>query len=147
MASITLSSPEVEDLRGLVARAAEVLGAQVVDGLQRRFGDAAGMDQTRDGLARWAARLAAWQATSPDRSVRLTASWVDGIAELLGRAQMWLGALERVRGPEAAAGLPARLAQVGDGLRLLLDQAHAGPDPTGTTLGSPPAPPSEGGRR
>ncbi len=60
---------------------------------------------------------------------------------------MWLGALERVRGPEAAAGLPAGLAQVGDGLRLLLDQAHTGPDPTVTTLGSPPGPLSEGGRR
>ena len=140
MAWITLSSLEVQDLRFLAARAAEVLGAQVVDGLQRRFGDAAGVDRTRDGLAGWAARLDAWQASAPDGSVRLSASWAEGIAELLGRAHVWLAALERVRGPEPAAGLPVRLAQVAEGLRLLLDRAHAGPDPTLTTLGTAPDP-------
>jgi hypothetical protein len=140
MAWITLSAGEVDDLRGLLDRAAEVLAAQVVSGLRRRFGDAAGADQDHDGLTRWAAVLTKRQARHADRSVRLDAGEVDGLARLLDGAQTWLAAVARVRGAQAAGGLPERLPKVAAGLAALLAQAHAGPDPAVTTLGRPPQP-------
>ncbi len=140
MAWISLSASEVDDLRGLLERTAVVLEAQVVRGLRGRFGDAAGTDRTADGLARSAAVLAERQALQPDRSVRLDADAVDGLVRLLGSTHMWLAAVARVRGPQAAAGLPERLSQVSAGLAALLGQAHAGPDPQLTTLGRPANP-------
>lgn len=131
MAWIALSAVEVDGLRGLLAHAGEVLTVEVVDRLRRRFGDASPVEQTRDGLGRWAARLATRQARRPDRSVRLDAGEVDGLTRLLGGAHLWLAALDRVRWPQAAAGLPGRLAQVREGLQALLAQAHAGPGPPG----------------
>jgi hypothetical protein len=140
MAWITLSAAEVTDLRGLLERAAELLEAQVVSGLRQRFGDAAGADHARVGLTRWAAQLAVRQGVQPDGSVRLDAGEVDGLTRLLGSADMWLAAVARVRGAQAAGGLPERLAQVRDGLAALLEQAHAGPAPQVTTLGIPADP-------
>ncbi len=135
MAWITLSAPEACDLGGLCDRAAEILDAQVASGLRRRFGDAAGVDRDCDGLRRWAAALATRQARQPDGSVRLAAGEVDGLTRLLDAAHTWLAAVARVRGAQAAAGLPERLPQVAAGLAALLAQAHAGPDPAVTTLG------------
>jgi hypothetical protein len=146
MAWITLSAPEVDDLRGLLEQAAVVLDAQVVGGLRGRFGDAVGTDQTVDGLRRSATVPADRRTRQPDRSVRLDAGAVDGLVRLLGSAHMWLGAVARVRGAQAAAGLPERLPEVAAGLAALL--AHAGPDPQVTTLGPaahPDAPTGQGG--
>ena len=151
MAWITLSAAEVDDLRGLLGHAGEVLTVEVVGRLRRRFGDLAPAEpgQTRDALGRWAARLAERQARQPDRSVRLDAGEVDGLGWLLGNAHLWLDALERLPFPVDA---PGRLARVRDGLVALLEQAHAGPDPQVTTLGGPadpdlPGSAAEGGGR
>jgi hypothetical protein len=140
MAWITLSAPEVCDLRGLCEDAAEILQVRVAGGLRARFGDAAGADQDCDGLARWAAALGKRQARQADRSVRLEAAEVDGLCRLLDAAQTWLAAVARVHGTHAAAGLPERLPQVSAGLAALLTHAHAGPDPQVTTLGRPANP-------
>jgi hypothetical protein len=148
MAWITLGAGEAEDLRGLCDRTAEVLESEVVRGLRRRFGDAAGADHARVGLPRWAAGLATRQARQADRAVRLDAGEVDGLTRLLDGAGMWLAAVARVRGAHAADGLPAPLPQVAAGLSALLGQAHAGPDPTVTNLGrpaDPDAPTGQGG--
>ncbi len=148
MAWVALGAAEVEDLRGLCDRTAAVLDTQVVGGLRRWFGDAAGADHHHDGLARWVAVLAAVQARHPDGSVRLDGGEVAGLARLLDGAQVWLAAVARVHGAHAAQGLPERLAQVAAGLAALLAQAHAGPDPQVTTLGrtaDPDAPSGQGG--
>ena len=147
MAWIALGAAEVEDLRELLDLAAAVLDVHVVGGgLRRRLVDATGADLALDGLTRWAAVLAAQQARQPDRSVRLDAADVDGLTRLLDSARRWLSAVARVRGPQAAAGLPERLPEVAAGLAALL--AHAGPDPQVTTLGrtaDPDAPTGQGG--
>jgi hypothetical protein len=132
--------PEACDLRGLCDRAAEILESEVVSGLRRRFGDAVGADRDCDGLRRWAAALAGRQTRQPDGSVRLEAGEVDGVTRLLDAAHTWLAAVARVRGAQAAGGLPERLPKVAAGLSALLGQAHAGPDPTVTTLGRPADP-------
>lgn len=152
MAWIILGAAEAADLRGLLERAAEILEAQVVTGLGRRFGDAAGADHDRVALTRWAALVAVRRGVQPDGSVRLDADEVDGLTRVLDGAQMWLAAAARVRGAQAAGGLPERLARVSAGLAALLAQAHAGPDPQVTTLGGPadpglPEPAAEGGGR
>jgi hypothetical protein len=138
--SVTLSVAEAADLRGLVQVAGGWL-AELARPLLDRYGQAAGLDRDAAALDRWATTLADRQAATADRSVQLVAGEVQALAGLLGEAAMWLSAAGR-RG-QAPAGLADRLVQVQGGLRALLAQAHAGPDPAVTTLGHLP---DQGGR-
>jgi hypothetical protein len=138
--SVTLSAAEAADLRRLIQVAGGWL-AELARPLLDRYGQAAGLDRDAAALHWWATALADRQAGSADGSVRLVAGDVEALAGQLGEAASWLEAAGR-RG-QAPAGLAHRLVQVQGGLRALLAQAHAGPDPAVTTLGHPP---QQGGR-
>jgi hypothetical protein len=132
--SISLSAAEAADLRRLVQVAGGWL-AELARPLLDRYGQAAGLDRDAAALHWWATTLADRQAAAADGSLRLVVGDVEALAGLLGEAASWLEAAGR-RG-QVPAGLADRLVRVQGGLRALLAQAYAGPDPAVTTLGHP----------